>query len=420
MAYRRLATSLTSPFALVLALAATTLLAFGCGSSDANPAASNTGGTGSIEITSDAGPKGSPELLRDAAAGTQNQRVPITPGGVPTAIYRVPVKDLEPETRIAALSTVTLTKCAITDYIPHNRQHTACEGTRRYYFDPVSIETRFRLVGGGSEPDLSGAGTSVGETVKTRCTTKVHHCTISQLAEIDLDAGDLRGDPRWLVLEATATSGAAAPCEPPAAARCDVLAVETQKGTAMYAVEVTGNPERSDAPPADVTAANPTLPVQSGTGSADDARRVVYSVELAPEGDIDQLEGDQMEVLGRLKISEKLPQAPVVSGYLVLSDSPTGTEGRYLVSDSYDAGHSGNAGGNCDGSCEFTRPVAVTRILGCDVSAGRRYVNLVAVSQRKAASSGESVEVESGGFVKVTRYYDGKSSQSSSSGSCRG
>jgi hypothetical protein len=186
----------------------------------------------------------------------------------------------------------------------------------------------------------------------------------------------------------------------------------------MYAATVNGDPERSDAPPADTSPAAPTLPVQTGTGSASDARRVVYSVELAP--DAADLEGDQMAVLGRLEVSEKLKQAPVVSGYLVLSDSPTGTEGRYLVSDSYDDGHSGNAGGNCDTRCGFTRPVAITPILACDVSAGRRYVNLVAVSQRKAAASGETVSVEPGGFVKVTRYYDGESAQGSANGSCRG
>lgn len=412
---RRPRTPLISPVVLILAVA---LLA-GCSDSD-DPADSNTGGSGSVVIESDPGPLGDPALKRDAAAGTQNQRVAITPGGVPTAVYRLPLKDLKPGTRLGAMATVTLTKCAITDYIPHNRQHTACEGTRRYYFDPVSIETRFRLVGGKGKPDLSGPGTNVGGTTKTRCTTRVHHCTISQLAEIDLDAADLRGDPRWLVLEATAIAAGAVDCDPPVAVRCDVLAVETQKGTAMYAARVEGNPERSDAPPADTGPAAPTLPVQTGTGSADDARRVVYSVELAPKSGLSGLEGDQMTVLGRLRIAEKLQQAPVVSDYLVLSDSPTGTEGRYLVSDSYDAGHSGNAGGNCDRTCEFTRPVAITSILACDVSAGRRYVNLVAVSQRKAAGSGETVSVEPGGFVKVTRYYDGKSSQGSSGGSCRG
>jgi hypothetical protein len=406
---------LISPVAL---LAAAALLA-GCSGSDSDdPADSNTGGSGSVVIESDSGPLGDPALKQDRAAGTQSARVAITPEGVPTVIYRLPLKDLKPETRLGAMATVTLTKCAITDYIPHNREHTACEGTPRYYFDPVSIETRFRLLGGKGAPKLSGPGTNVGGTTKTQCTTAVHHCTISQLAEVELSSADLRGDPRWLVLEATATSPAARDCEPPAAARCDVLAVETQKGTAMYAATVNGDPERSDAPPADTSPAAPTLPVQTGTGSASDARRVVYSVELAP--DAADLEGDQMAVLGRLEVSEKLKQAPVVSGYLVLSDSPTGTEGRYLVSDSYDDGHSGNAGGNCDTRCGFTRPVAITPILACDVSAGRRYVNLVAVSQRKAAASGETVSVEPGGFVKVTRYYDGKSAQGSANGSCRG
>ena len=40
-----------------------------------------------------------------------------------------------------------------------------------------------------------------------------------------------------------------------------------------------------------------------------------------------------------------------MASYIVLSDSATGIKGRFLISDSYDPGKTGNAGGNCDTSC---------------------------------------------------------------------
>ena len=128
------------------ALAALCICAIaGCGGGD--------GDTGKVSISSDTGPKGDPGLVKgDSASGTQNQRVPITASGTPTAIYQAPARELEDGMRLRAIANVTLTKCAITDYIPHNRGHTACQGTREYGFDPVTIKTSFMLVGGEDSP----------------------------------------------------------------------------------------------------------------------------------------------------------------------------------------------------------------------------------------------------------------------------
>jgi len=193
------------------------------------------------------GPKGEPALVKgDPQAGPADQRVPITAKGVPTAIYAAPVREANDGMRVRAIATVTLTKCAITDYIPNQRAHTACQGTRRYGYDPVRIETAFRLVGGDEHPDLTGPSQALGQTVTTTCTTAIHHCSISQDYEEVLDDAEIaavrkEGKFNWVVFEATASAPQAAGCAPPKPARCNVLAVETQKGTAMYWIQADGD-----------------------------------------------------------------------------------------------------------------------------------------------------------------------------------
>jgi hypothetical protein len=370
------------------------------------------------------GPKGDPALVKgDPASGTQDQRVPITAGGVPTVIYQAPVRELADGMRLRAMATVTLTKCAITDYIPNNRQHTACQGTREYDYDPVEIKTSFRLVGGEREPDLNGPSKPFGKPLRYRCTTAVHHCTISQEEEIVLDQGDVGEDPsryRWIVLEATATAPQARGCRPPTAKGCNVLAVETQKGTAMYWIQAdAGVPELADKPKDD-TAETRTLRVLPNKSNKNKVRRVVYSVELASAGAIEGLRGEQYEIEAKSRVRERLPKAPDIASYIVLSDSPTGIDGRFLISNSYDADKTGNAGGNCDRSCEAEAAAAVVTILPCDVAAERRYVNVVAAASRMAARPGETVEVLPGGFLEVTHAFpaSANASPSSESQSC--
>jgi hypothetical protein len=370
------------------------------------------------------GPKGDPALVKgDPASGSQDQRVPITAGGVPTVIYQAPVRELADGMRLRAMATVTLTKCAITDYIPNNRQHTACQGTREYDYDAVEVETSFRLVGGEHAPDLSGPSKPFGKSLRYRCTTAVHHCTISQEEEIALDSGDVGKDPsryKWIVLEATATAPQASGCKPPTAKGCNVLAVETQKGTAMYWIQADADvPELGDRP-RDDTAETKTLKVLPNQSNENKVRRVVYSVELASAGAIDGLRGQQYEIEAKGRVRERLPKAPDIASYIVLSDSQTGIDGRYLISNSYDPGKTGNAGGNCDSSCEAEAAAAVVTILPCDVAAGRRYVNVVAGASRMAAHPGETVEVLPGGFLEVTHAFpaSANASPSSESQSC--
>ena len=185
-----------------------------------------------------------------------------------------------------------------------------------------------------------------------------------------------------------------------------MLAVETQKGTAMYGVRVRGEPAGSQSLPEDTTADSPELDVLIDRGDKNVARNVVYSVPLSSASGLKDLRGDQMVVEAKLAITEKLPQAPDIANYLVLSDRPGSIRGRYLLSDSYDPDKTGNNGENCDGSCEFTRPAAVTTILRCDVRAGRRFVNLVADGSRADAKRGEKITVADGGYLKVTEIYD--------------
>ena len=168
-----------------------------------------------MSISSDTGPKGDPGLVKgDPASGSQNQRIPITKSGTATAVYRAPVRELTDGMRLRAIANVTLTKCEITDYIPNNRGHTACQGTREYRYDPVEIKTSFALVGGDDKPDLSGPSMTLGKPETYRCTTAIHHCTVSQEGEVVLDASDLGGAEsskyKWVVFEATASSPEAA------------------------------------------------------------------------------------------------------------------------------------------------------------------------------------------------------------------
>ena len=378
------------------ALCAAALLA-GCGSS--------SGPAGRVSVETDTGPGGDPALFADAAAGPAHARVPITAKGTPTVIYKAPVRGLGEGMHLRAIATVTLTKCEITDYLPEQRAHTACQGTRRYAYDPVRVETGFALADGDSASDLAAAR-PLGPAKTSSCTTALHHCTITADYESEVSSADMSGDPKWVVFTATATSPRAKGCSPPKAADCNVLAVETQKGTAMYWVQADGSVSQPSTLPADTSENVRRLPVLINHGNKNGARRVVYSAELSPAGDLASLKGAQMEIDSQLKIGEKLPQAPDIAGYLVLADSPTSISGRYLISDSYDPGKTGNAGGNCDGSCTEGRPAVVTTILDCDVSAGRRYVNLIADGSRAAAKPGEAVDVLDGGYVKVTRLYD--------------
>jgi len=309
--------------------------------------------------------------------------------------------------RVGGIATVTLTKCAITDYMPNARSFTACEGTKVYKYDPVTIETGFRLVGGGDKPDLSDDGTAIGEPVTTSCTTAIHHCTIAQDADAELSSDQVpEGGEGWLVLEATAKSPKAVACGLKLPSQCNVLAVEEQKGTAMYGVRVKGQPVSRDDLPKDTTPASKQLRVLVDRGDKNDVRDVVYSVRLSSAEGLKDIQGDQMVVEARLQVSEKLPQAPDIANYLVLSDKPGSIRGRYLISDSYDPGKTGNNGENCETSCDFTRPAAVTTILKCDVAAGRRYVNFVADGSRARAKPGETVTIGDEGFLEVSEYFD--------------
>lgn len=368
------------------------------------------GDDGKVSISSDTGPKGDPALVKgDRASGAQKQRVPITQSGTPTAIYQAPVRGLEDGMRLRAIANVTLTKCEITDYIPNNRGHTACQGTREYDFDPVEIKTSFALVGGDEKPDLTGPRRELGRSLEYRCTTEVHHCTISQEEEVVLDSGDLDGGDasrfNWVIFEATATSSKAKGCKPPTARGCNVLAVETQKGTAMYWIQADHDVAENPLPAKDQAADVDTLKVLPNQSNKNKVRRVVYSVELAPEDGVDELEGEQFELEAKGRIRERLPQAPDIASYIVLSDSATGIKGRFLISDTYDPDKTGNAGGNCDSSCEAEAAAAITTILPCDVEAGRRYVNVVSAASRMAAKPGESVDILPGGFLEVTQAF---------------
>jgi hypothetical protein len=402
------------PGALAGVLSAVVVLGAACGDDSGS-------GSPSVEIAVDRSAAGDPNLVGGPSADDQQQRVAITPDGVPTALYAVRLRELSESDSIRALSTVTVTKCQHTDYDPKQRSYTGCEFTQRYGYNPVDVETRFRLVADASgKPDLGGDGMDVGDANRTTCTSLKHHCTVINLGEAELGSSVGEDNLEWLVLEMTATNPKASSCTPPAHERCEVLAVEVQKGTAMYAVDVRGDPAQPAHLPSDRERNGDTVPViddETLGNSRQAGRQVVYSIPLAAKGKEHELLGDQFEVGALLRVQGKTGRlAPLVTSYIVLSDEPDGVRGRYLVSDSYSPDRTGNTGENCSGTCAYVRGAAATVILPCDVRAKRRFVNLVAGAARDAAPPGEHVRVLDGG-MRIVRYYDNEVS-ANSGGSC--
>jgi hypothetical protein len=397
--------------AISLVASAAAILGLGCGADDQPKPR--------VVIEVDGSAEGDPALLGGPAGDSQQQRVPITPEGIPTAVFAARVRDVASGDELRVLSTVTVTKCHETDYDPRRRSYTGCEFTHRYGYNPIDVETRFRLVSDSAgKPDLGSGGVQIGETNRTTCTDLKHHCTVIDIGEAEL--GDSAEGLDWVVLEMTASSPKASACRPRKPARCEVLAVEVQKGTAMYVVDVRGEVEQPDSLPRDRTADRGRLPVvndESEGASRQAGRQVVYSIPLSEKGREKDLLGDQFEVGALLRVgSETRAYAPLITSYIVLASRPTAVEGRYLVSDSYSPARTGNTGENCSGKCAYLRGAAATVILPCDVRAGRRFVNLVAGAARDVAPSGRTARILEGG-LRVVRYYDDQVS-ANSTGRC--
>jgi hypothetical protein len=382
----------------LLALAATAAAGLGgCGGDDEDG--------GEVLIKAAAPPLGDRALGSSPPGSGSYNRVAITPKGRPVAAYAIRLQDLSPGMVVGGRSSITVTKCHHTDYEPTNRAATGCQDTRRYLFNPVEVTTQLTLVPDrNGRPDLSDSGVALEDPKTTRCTDLEHHCVPVNFASKELGSGDLgAGEDRWLILKLEARSPKAVPCGARTAPRqCNVLAVETQKHTAMYGVAATGSfSSLANDVPADQTANVARLPTVDDNAARDPARRVVYSVELAEKADVDRLLGDQLIVHGRVSVAESQPLAPLVSGYLVFTDSPERIDGRYLSSDTYDQARRGDTGENCSGRCTYLKPAAATRIARCDVNADRRFVNLVVDSVRDVARPGASIKVLDGGSLEV-------------------
>jgi hypothetical protein len=389
----------------------------GCGGDDPpQPDAAPAKSGPHVSIAVDRSIQGDQRLLAGPQNDLQRQRVAITPKGVPTPLFAVRARDLDEHVQLRAVSTVTVTKCQHTDYYPEERAHTGCQYTKRYDYTPIRITTALRAVpDANGEPDLSARGIPVGRPKRSKCNNLKHHCTVLNLGRARLDSQDLKHGPEWVVLEMTARHPQASRCKSLQAARCEVLAVEVQKGQALYVASV----NRSVPQPARLARETRELVreldvvdnIGDGTGRKSE-RRVIYSIRLSRDGRIERLAGDQLEVGAQVSVVSAFRRiAPLVTTYFVLSNSRDGTTGRYLESDSYSAARSGNAGQNCEGVCRFVRSSMATPILPCDVKAGRRYLNLVAGAARDSASSGNRTVTVGHGEMRVIRYYESKYSE---------
>jgi hypothetical protein len=370
----------------------------GCGGDD---------GGGALAVKADRPPVGDP-ALGSSSRSSGPDRIPITRNGRPVAVYAIKLRDLSEGTYVGGGSSLTVTKCHHTDYDPTQRASTGCVGTRRYRYNPVEVTTQLLLVGDrNGRPDLSDSGIALEDPQTIRCTDLQHHCVPVNIASKQLSSDDVSGGgDRWLILKLAAKSPHATRCDREAKARqCNVLALETQKYTAMYgATSGEAFTALAEKPPADTSANVTRLRTVDDNEPRGPSERVVYSVELAEKGELRGLLGNQLIAEGNLKVSESERFPPLVSGYLVLADSPRRISGRYLSSDTYDAARRGDTGGNCSRRCAYVKPGVATRIARCDVKAGRRYVNLVAYSVRDAARRGESVRVEEGGSLEVLNF----------------
>ena len=367
------------PAFAALALAALALLG-GCGSSDSGTTSTEVAADGDpifpLTVYSDSDETGDPQLGPN--------RIRITPKGLWTSVYSVPLKDLISGEVVLAGVDIQMTNCRPSDLAPGSTS--SCQGTAPYDLNPV-IDSKLVLSGAGKNGKATVNGTVVGSPEKLRCTAKLHHCVTAQFGKAEVGK-DQTGN-RFLSLFVRATDPDAKPCKPAVAAKCNVLQLTHGQGRLGVARERRPGLE----PPAKAVTKEQvrSLPLAKDKAQKQNDTKVVYSIPLDKVG----------PVLIRAQLLAEFgldyPTPPLVNKALILADSPTSTNGKTVEPQN---------GENCEGKCQYTQLGLIPCLTEEDLKAGNKFLNLVVFTSRSSAFADpkDEVKIADGGYLGIRQY----------------
>jgi len=359
----------------------TTLLGCGSGagvstSADGQEVAADGDPILPLDVSSDNQETGDPQLGPN--------RIRITPKGLWTSIYSVPLKDLIAGEVVLAGVDIQMTNCRPSDLTPDSPS--SCRGTAPYDLDP-DIDSKLVLSGPGKDGKATVDGQAVGNPKTLRCTAKLHHCVVAQFGQAEVDSGQTGN--RFVTLFVRATDPDAKPCRPAVAAKCNVLQLTHGQGRLGVARERRSGLE----PPVTGTKREQvdSLPLAKDKSEKQNDAKVVYSLRLDKPG----------PVLVRASLFAEFgldyPTPPLVNKSLILADSPTSTEGKTVEPQN---------GENCEGKCRYTQLGLIPCVTEKDLKAGDRYLNLVVFTSRSSAFADpkDEVKIAPGGFLSIRQY----------------
>jgi len=329
-----------------------------------------------LELYSDNHETGDPQLGSD--------RIRITPKGLWTPIYSIPLKDLSQGEGIIAGVDVQMTNCRPSDLAAASTS--SCKGTAPYNLNP-KISSRLVLSGKGKGGGPSFAGTTLGAPESFNCTAKLHHCVSALFGKAEV--GSDQTGTRYVSLFVRATDPAAKPCKPAIPRKCNVLQLTHGQGRLGVARE--RNPNLEPAPQVTGKEMVHELPLAKTKQQKQSTRKVVYSLKLDRAG----------PVLIRARLLAKFgldyPTPPLVNKELILADSPTATTGTTVEPQN---------GENCQGLCQYIQLGLLPCLTEDDLVAGLQYLNLVAFASRASAfaSPNAKVEIRPNGYLAVRQY----------------
>ena len=263
----------------------------------------------------------------------------------------------------------------------------SCRGTPTYSFSPT-IDWKLLLADErGSSGEPRATGEPIGPSHRMVCTAEIHHCV--PVAFGDIKIGEGQAGNKFVALVVRARDPQAKPCRPATAANCDVLQLTPAEGRLAVVREqqasLTPTSSRNDKELAS------QLKVAGSKAEKKSFRKVIYSREFSKPGPI--------LIKGRLDASfdRDLPLPPLVAISLVLADSATATTGSTIEPQN---------GENCAGGCSYLQPGLLICLTPEDITAGRRYLNLVGFAARESAFSNPSfaVNIEDGGYIETQQY----------------
>ncbi len=330
-----------------------------------------------MTLYSDNHEKGDPELGAE--------RIRITPKGMWTPVYWIPVKELNEGEVILSGVNIQLTNCRPSDLTASS--DSPCKGTAPYNLNP-EIETKIILAkpaADGKKPTLSGP--AISPTEKLDCTIKLHHCVPAQYGK--LEVGPSETGNRMVTLYVRATDPKAKPCKPAKPKDCNVLQLTHGQGRLGVARERHPNLE----PPVSTTERELVDELELAKTKAEKKKfqKVIYSMKLEKTGPV-LIRADLLAEFGA-----DYPTPPLVNKQLILADSPTSTEGLTVEPQN---------GENCQGKCHYIQIGLIPCVTQADLDAGRQYLNLVGFSSRSSAyaNPNKGVEIEDGGFLGIRQY----------------